>query len=303
MDYGMTFGQALEAMERELEGEWEQATEADGTITLTTQATKSATTDQANNNLADTEDNSPQALMKKVKSQTEKTTKSLTRTNRQTLKMLQNTWTSNENFIAEYGQMVEQYKLKDEYRAINWSYGHNAEQYLYSKLTQLRAIINTNLGHLNNFNTIPEDSLLNKAGIALDKALVEGMGAPSSIDTPKEFMGHLRTQFRGRKSEKTYKGDMANSFAQEIRSFAKTKTSYTQNIQAAQRMITTLDSLCNTHMKNGSMGDQEKKRVLVLQRNGSGMIVLYLNMIYFCYRLHVEYILNRRALLSRLFEK
>lgn len=303
MDYGMSFHKALRALESDLERFNAESEAAMEVLTITKQAAQSAKTDQANNTLKASSTNSTQTYVERARSEADKVLKTIQNRHNSTLRVLSNTWESNDQFIGEYSQYQNQYKLVDEIVVINWSYGHNAEQYLLNKLTKLRAVITTNASYLNNWQNIPQDALINQSGKTLDKSLVAAMGAPSSIDTANEYMGHLRTQFRGRKSEKTYRGEMVNVFINEIRSFAKTKTSYNQNINAAERIAKTIASTCEGHMRNASMSDEDKQHILKLQKNLDRMIVLYANMIYFSYRLAVEYILNRRVLVTKLYEK
>lgn len=281
------------------------AMEAGGiNTTLTQTATQSGKTDQANNNLKNTtSDNSVGNFSEQVKNEAERTIQRLERINASTLKFLQNTWNSNEEFISNYDEMQKSYKLQDELTVINWSYGHNAEQYLVGKLIKLRAAINTNVTYLTNWQNVPEDAIIRKNGKALDKAITESMGAPSSIDSVKEYMGHLRAQFRGRKGEKTYRGDMANGFINDIRNFAKTKTSYNENIQAAMRAAKQVESVIGGQIRNGRFVDNDRRQLMTLMKSADKMILTYASMIHFCYRLSVEYILNRRLILSRLYQK
>lgn len=303
MDYGMSFKEALAATEADLADFDEMMEPAQELLSLTRTAKQSAKTDQANNDMKSSAANSTQEFVKRAQSEGEKILKKIERTHASTLKVLNNTWTSNENFIGEFEEMQSSYKLVEQITVINWSYGHNAEQYLHSKLNQLRAVITKNAGYLNNWQNLPEDALIKLSGKNLDKELVSEMGAPSSIDTVNEFMGHLRTQFRGRKSEKNYRGELVNDLINQVRNFAKTKTSYSQDINAAERIAKSAQSTVESHMRSSDYSDEDKQQIIKLQRNLNRMLVTYANMIYFIYRLNVEYILNRRALIERLFEK
>lgn len=302
MNYGLSFREALEAQDYDL-SQFDEPVERAMEVSMTQSAAQSEKTDQANNTMTTSAVNETQDNVEKATNEGEKILKMIQNRHASTLKVLNNTWTSNEKFLEEFGNYQNQYKQLDQVTLINWSYGHNADQYLIDKLTQLRAVITRNAGYLNNWQNIPSDALIAQSGKALDKALISAMGAPSSIETPHEFMGHLRTQFRGKKSQKTYRGDMVNQYVNEIRSFAKTKTSYSQNINSAERLAKSIQSSAQNLMRSNNFSDQDKATILKYQRNLNRMLALYVNMIYFVYRLATEYILNRRVLVTKLFEK
>lgn len=230
-------------------------------------------------------------------------TKTLERVDKITSKLLNNAWNANDAFISQYDEMKTSYKQVDDQVLINWSYGHNADQYLHSKVTKLRAVITTNANYLSNWESMPESAILKKKGKELDKEVLSEMGAPSSIDTLEEFFGHLRAQFRGRKSEKTYHGQDADKLIQDVRSFAKTKSLYNQDISAVKRLNETIKNTCIGLMKRGNYIDQDRKQILNLQKNLIRMLTIFCNMIQFTYRMDVEYITNRRILITRLYEK
>lgn len=230
-------------------------------------------------------------------------TKTLERVDKITSKLLNNAWNANDAFISQYDEMKTSYKQVDDQVLINWSYGHNADQYLHSKVTKLRAVITTNANYLSNWENMPESAILKKKGKELDKEVLSEMGAPSSIDTLEEFFGHLRAQFRGRKSEKTYHGQDADKLIQDVRSFAKTKSLYNQDISAVKRLNETIKNTCIGLMKRGNYIDHDRKQILNLQKNLIRMLTIFCNMIQFTYRMDVEYITNRRILITRLYEK
>lgn len=230
-------------------------------------------------------------------------TKTLERVDKITSKLLNNAWNANAAFISQYDEMKTSYKQVDDQVLINWSYGHNADQYLHSKVTKLRAVITTNANYLSNWENMPESAILKKKGKELDKEVLSEMGAPSSIDTLEEFFGHLRAQFRGRKSEKTYHGQDADKLIQDVRSFAKTKSLYNQDISAVKRLNETIKNTCIGLMKRGNYIDQDRKQILNLQKDLIRMLTIFCNMIQFTYRMDVEYITNRRILITRLYEK
>lgn len=303
MDYGMTFREALEAFESDLNG-----VELSGAMELfgdseTNSAKMSSRTDQANNDMQSTQQDDIQESSKRVDAIIEKLVKSITRVNNSTLKVLQNTWEDNKQFISQYTEMSQTYKLKEQIDVINWTYGHNMEQYLHAKVVTLRAIVTKNAGYLSNWQNIPDDALIKKGGKELDNAIVAEMGAPGGIDTPTEFMGHLRAQFRGRKSEKSYRGEMAAKFIQDVRSFDGTRSTYTQDMQAATRVTKSLQNTVKNQIRNAQFSDEDRRSLIKYLRNMVRMMTIYINMIYFIYRLEVEYILNRRLIITRLYEK
>lgn len=303
MDYGLTFSEALIAQESDLNQYNDEELAMEATTTLTTQAKQSSTKDMSGNQMTTTAINDTQTAVERVTAEGEKIQNMIERKNQSALKFLNNTWDSNDTFLGQFEDYQNQYKLLDSVTLINWSYGHNADQYMVSKLTKLRAVITRNATYLNNWQNIPDDALIKQSGTALDKALITEMGAPSSIDTPNEFMGHLRTQFRGRKSQKTYRGESAKVYANEIRNFAKTKTSYKEHVDAAKRIAKSAQSTAESLTRSTKFSDQDHQVILKYLRNLYRMITLYVNMIYFVYRLSVEYILNRRVLVTKLFEK
>jgi len=274
-------------------------------VTETKTAKASSATDQANNRLSQdaTKGNDVQDFVKRLQEENERTAARLERINQATLKVLTATWNGNEEFLGNFLTMEKTYKLQETYTAINWSYGHNAEQYLVSKLTKLRAVLNTNIQYLQNWQNIPDDAIIRKSGAALDKSIVESMGAPSSIDTTKEYMGHLRAQFRGRKSEKEYRAEMANGFVSDIRNFAKTRTSYNEHMQAAIRAAKQVQSISTAQVRSARFIDSDRRMIFNLARTADKFIISYATMINFSYRLAIEYILNRRLLLTRMYQK
>ena len=274
-------------------------------VTATKTAKASNATDRANNRLSQdaTKGNDVQDFVKRLQEENERTAARLERINQATLKVLTATWNGNEEFLGNFSTMEKTYKLQETYTAINWSYGHNAEQYLVSKLTKLRAVLNTNIQYLQNWQNIPDDAIIRKSGAALDKSIVESMGAPSSIDTTKEYMGHLRAQFRGRKSEKEYRAEMANGFVSDIRNFAKTRTSYNEHMQAAIRAAKQVQSISTAQVRSSRFLDSDRRMIFNLARTADKFIISYATMINFSYRLAIEYILNRRLLLTRMYQK
>lgn len=305
MDYGATFTQMLAAQESDLAA-FDDFLPAQEVLTLNKDeersknvAAEKADPKKPENMTADT----MQELDKQLENQFEKMNEVIKRIHGQTLKLLNNTWESNATYISEYSANAGSYTQVPELTVINWSYGHKAENYLHGKVVKLRALMTTNVNYLNNIKGLPEDSLIVKSGKTLDQAVCAELGAPSSIENPNEFMGHLRTQFRGRKSEKTYRGEMAGVFIQEIRAFDKTKTTYQQDINAAERMAKSAHDILRTHIRNGTESEEDKRSALKYLKNIYRIITLYVNIIAFTYRLHVEYILNRRALVTRLYEK
>lgn len=318
MDYGMTFTAMLETMEQELAAldglsmatEVENINDASGIFknkdtTMTRSAEQARKTDVKGVNDQDQSiaKDTTQDFVKKVEENAEQVLATLDRVNKITTRLLENTLKANEEFIGQYDELQSTYKLVEDQVLINWSYAHNAEQYLHSKITKLRAVITTNANYLSNWENMPESAIINKKGKELDKELLSEMGAPSSIDTLNEFFGHLRSQFRGRKSEKTYRGEMANALIQEVRQFSKVRSTYTQDIAAVKRIATSVQNTCIGLMKRSNYIDQDRQRVLVYQRNINRALIVFCNMIQFVYRLHVEYITNRRILITRLYEK
>lgn len=304
MDYGYTLSQFQEVIEHDLSffDEMDAAMEV---LTLSRSAAQSEKTDNANNSLtqksaADASDNN-QDFIKQAQSNTDKAMQVIERTHAKVNKLLTNTLAENEKFIEQY--TTSGYKLQEELTVVNWSYGHNAENYLHSKVAKLRAILTNNANYLGSWQNIPDDALIKQKGKALDKELVGELGAPSSIDSLAEFQVHMQQQFRGRKSEKNYRGEMAEGFLNDIRNFAKVKTTYSQDISAAERICKSVLSKCNGIMRGTNYSDEDKKMVLKYQRSVYRILVSYCNLIYFTYRLYTEYILNRRLLVQRLYQK
>ena len=329
MDYGMTFSQMLQSFESDLNlfadtldiameandgnqtgGSYGQPTvtsEAERTrtptLTRSQQQSENASKRDVNDQDQTMQQDTVNEFVEKVRANGEAVLATINKTDRVTMRLLENTWNANDTFISQYDEMQSQYKLQDDIVLINWTYNHNAEQYLHSKVTKLRAVITTNANYLNNWEAIPQSALINLKTKELDKALCGEMGAPSSIDNLNEYFGHLRAQFRGRKSEKTYQGGEVNQFIQEVRSFAKTRTTYNQDIQAAKRINNSITSICTSLVKRSQYIDEDRRKILNLQRTLNRMLVFFCNMIQFVYRMHIEYITNRRILITRLYEK
>ena len=310
MNYdGRTFRDALEEMVLKWEEDWDGAFEADLTTSTTNQpsTTETATTQRRQSNAGTEKDititNNGQDYVARAKALGEKMDVSIEKERNRILKMLENVWKGNEQFIAEYNEMSQQYKLVDDLTVINWTYGHDMEQYLHSKVVKFRAILTDAGNSINNWQRIPDDSLLKKDKTAMMQAVIAQLGGPSSVDNMSEFIGHLRAQFRGRKSEKNYRGEMANKFMQEIRNFASTRTSFTQDTQAAQRVSKATVSAAGMQLRNTSFSTEDRQAIMKMLQAYTKLVALYMDVVGFVYRLEVEYILNRRAIMNRLFEK
>ena len=320
MDYGMKFSEFLRTLESDLRefDDFSSAMEAEmddedalvpnkegKTVTINRSAEQGRKTDFKVTDDQDqtTTKDQTQEFIERAEAVADGLTKTLERVDKITSKLLNNAWNANDAFISQYDEMKTSYKQVDDQVLINWSYGHNADQYLHSKVTKLRAVITTNANYLSNWENMPESAILKKKGKELDKEVLSEMGAPSSIDTLEEFFGHLRAQFRGRKSEKTYHGQDADKLIQDVRSFAKTKSLYNQDISAVKRLNETIKNTCIGLMKRGNYIDQDRKQILNLQKNLIRMLTIFCNMIQFTYRMDVEYITNRRILITRLYEK
>ena len=310
---GRTFRQALEELQHwtEAQDDWNVGMEADtptvNTGTAQMSNTETATTQRRRSEAAtstevSTTENSQdyvQSLQKKGKDLEDL----IARERNKMLKMLQNVWDSNDNFIAQYNDMSQTYKLLDEITVINWSYGHDMEQYLHSRVVKFRAVLTNNTNYLNSWQKIPEDALIKKDKTGMMRGVIGELGGPSSVDNMAEYIGHMRAQFRGRKSEKNYRGDMANKIMQEIRRFASTKSSFQQDIQAVDRIVKSATSSAMTQSRNTNFSDEDRRSIAKLFQSFSYLVRLYLEVMSFVYRLEIEYILNRRAIVTRLYEK
>lgn len=309
MNYGLTFSKALEAYDTSL-SQWDSSVESameastPKTQTITQQGQQSDVGIQSSE---PTSAENPQATIENMVTQitnmTEKITKTYDSISQRCDRFLNNTWNDNEKFIEQYAALKRDYKLVDKLTVINWTYGHDMEQYLHYKCVKLRSIITNNTTYLSNWQNTPKDALINLSGAALDKELVAQLGAPSSIETSNEFMGHLRSQFRGRKGDKTYRGEMADRFIQDVRNFARTKTSYSQDMGAANRAIKNIDSILKAQVRNSHLDNNARRNIIKMGQTLYRMIAHYLNLIYFVYQLQAEYILNRVAIINRLYEK
>lgn len=320
MDYGITFSQMLSAMEEDLRAldDFSAAMEANETnnndivpqnerktVTITRSAEQGRKTDNKDVNDQDQTmaKDEMQEFVEKANTLADGLTKTLERVNKITLKLLENAWAANDEFISQYDEMKSTYKQVEDQVLINWSYGHNADQYLHSKVTKLRAVITTNANYMANWENMPDTAILNKKGKELDKEVLAEMGAPSSIDTLDEFFGHLRAQFRGRKSEKTYHGQQADQLIQDVRNFAKTRSLYNQDIAAIKRLNDSIKNTCIGLIKRGNYIDEDRRKIINYQKNLIRMLTIFCNMVQFTYRMDVEYITNRRILITRLYEK
>ena len=311
MNYGETFSQALESAIL-LVSEWmddnqNSAMEVDmsnpTTNTMTQQQKRSDAATQAADRAANTSTDPVQDSVKRAQALGETMLNKINSVHRKTYKMLFNTWESNNKFIEQYDEMSKDYKLLDSITVVNWTYGHDMEQYLHAKVVTLRAFLTTSANYLNNWQNAPDTSVINMDDSELGSEILKQIGAPSSIDDLPEFMGHLRAQFRGRKSEKQYNGGQANTIMQEIRNFDKTRTDYAQDINAAERIAKTARDIVTGQMRNNNFQDSDRTMLLKMLKRVYKVIAWYIALINFVYRLEVEYILNRRAIVTRLYEK
>lgn len=310
MNYGLSFSQALEEMNTYLAWDPEDESVAlEAGLTDIQGENQSLTRQSQRSNAGSkaTQTNDTVDALQKASQTVEaigaKMLENVESVNKRCLKLLNNVWTANEEYIAQYNEMSEQYKLLDQVVVINWTYGHDMNQYLHAKVVKLQAIINRNAGYLSNWQNIPDDALINKGAKEMTAAILEGLGAPSGVDDMNEFIGHLRAQFRGRKSEKTYRGEMANKFIQEVRSFAKTKSTYKQDMDMASRVANNITNTMKGQVRNSSFSDEDRRSLLKMMKSMQKMLSTYTALIYFVYRLEVEYILNRKAIISQLYQK
>ena len=312
MNYGETFSQALEAGNMLIHGEWmdlamETAMEVDmsnpTTNTMTQQQKRSNAATQAADKNASTSSDPVQVSVKRVQSLADAMLNKINSVHRRTYKMLFNTWESNNKFIEQYDEMSREYKLLNSITVVNWTYGHDMEQYLHAKVVTLRAFLTTNANYLNNWQNAPDNAAVNMDGTELSSEILAQIGSPSSIDDLSEFMGHLRAQFRGRKSEKQYNGGQANTLMQEIRGFDKTRSAYAQDINAAERITKTARDIVMGQMRNNNFQDSDRTMMMKMLKRVYKIVSWYITLINFVYRLEVEYILNRRAIVTRLYEK
>lgn len=305
MFYGPKYSEALDSMLREL-SLWDSAMELDMTTpTLTEQAKKSkASSDKTETVTQKTESVDPiQNAIDKANTMSEEMLQAIESKHETCYKLLTNTWRDNEEFVEQYNEMKNTYKLQKEIKVINWTYGHDMTQYLHAKVASMRSIMTKNANLIGNWQKIGDDDLLNKSGTEMDKQLCADLGAPSSITTLNEYSNHLRTQFRGKKGEMVYKGDMAKKYVLDVRNFAKTKTTYTQDITAAERVTKSMQNTLKSKLRNSSLSDTDRGTILKLATNALRMVTFYINLIYFVYRMECEFIINRRAIITQLYEK
>lgn len=311
MNYGETFSQALESsiilISEWMDDDNKSAMEVDmsnpTTNTMTQQQKRSDVATQAADRTNTTSTDPVQDSVKRAQALSETMINKINSVHRKTYKMLFNTWESNNKFIEQYDEMSKEYKLLDSITVVNWTYGHDMEQYLHAKVVTLRAFLTTSANYLNNWQNAPDTAIINMDDSELSSEILKQIGAPSSIDDLSEFMGHLRAQFRGRKSEKQYNGGQANTIMQEIRSFDKTRTDYAQDINAAERIAKTARDIVTGQMRNNNFQDSDRTMLLKMLKRVYKVIAWYITLINFVYRLEVEYILNRRAIVTRLYEK
>lgn len=194
------------------------------------------------------------------------------------------------------------YKLQESITVVNWSYQHNPQRYLHTRVIKLRQILEANIRDIQKSKEeLPEDSLLECTYQALEEKCMKLIGAPSSVTRYKEFVTWTQTQFRGRKAERTIPNSEAQKCVQAMNEYARLQNVINQDINEITRCINTMNAKVRGTLSNSMTDDQTRQTMLKRVDRCCKLFTMYMAHVNMVYRLHTEYILNRRAVLKRLY--
>ena len=187
---------------------------------------------------------------------------------------------------------------------INWTYAHDPTRYLHPKVLRTKMVLEKNLQYLTGISIRenPKDSVLNMNRQELEESVLRQIGAPSTTVKYSQFVAWTQGQFRGKKAERQLDSTDAKLYLRQMQAFEKIDTQLKKDLNDADALINRLRT-ARQYMVSSRAPIQEKQSILSKMNRIGKLFVMYLNMLQMMYRLHVEYVLNRRAILRRLYQK
>lgn len=109
--------------------------------------------------------------------------------------------------------------------------------------------------------------------------------------------------FRGTKVVAHIPNGEASGIRNEMMQFGKYEKEFNIDTNGIVQHMKTALSTTTTHMNNATLEKKDKQSIMKQYRNACRMISIYTSLVFFTYRLHCEYMLNRRAILQNLYQK
>ena len=320
LDYGFTYKEAMEQCESLLqyfEDQPEMAMEAQDqgvtrvdnqTVkpaqqTMTSMAKKSMAQDQAkNSNQIQKTSEDPQELLKQFDEKVKTIQDAKSKVGQRLTALVMTTKEGNQEFLKAVN--ANAFKLQNAITVINWTYAHDPTRYLHPKVLRTKMVLEKNLQYLTGISIRenPKDSVLNMNRQELEESVLRQIGAPSTTVKYSQFVAWTQGQFRGKKAERQLDSTDAKLYLRQMQAFEKIDTQLKKDLNDADALINRLRT-ARQYMVSSRAPIQEKQSILSKMNRIGKLFVMYLNMLQMMYRLHVEYVLNRRAILRRLYQK
>lgn len=307
MKYDVSWAEALESAIRDMDyvcpSHLERAFEADEIkMPSMSQSNKmSQNTDFANNKISKTkvdEETSPQEFIGKLEEKIKFVRGRAATTKTSITNIIKTADRANKEFLEGIrdSEPVESVQL------MNWRYGHNPDKYLHKRVIVLRQVLEKMIRDIRKSNEeLGENSILVKGASGMEEPVMREIGAPSSITTYREFVSWTQAQFRGRKSELTYHSSDASKFIKDMQQYSRIVRVIVQDLAEVDRLLGLLQNQLRGQLASEVVDYQLKQTYIKRMDRCAKIFIMYLNMITMTYRLHTEYILNRRAVLKRLY--
>lgn len=218
-------------------------------------------------------------------------------------KLIQSADAENQQFLKNI--KTQEYKeTEGPIEVTNWTYGHNPQRYLHQKVIKLKSVIDSNIRELRKDATaLSDQSILEKTAADMEEIVVRQMGAPSAITSYKEFSLWLQTQFRGKKATRQLGSEMIQPCVSAMQDFSHSAATFKNDIGAVDNMLRAMSTQVRSQLNNTDIHDTMKQKLLKRVDRLNKLIVMYLSCIVLSYRLQTEYVLNRRAIMRRLYQK
>ena len=197
--------------------------------------------------------------------------------------------------LRESGQ-----KPQETVRVTNWMYAHDPNRYLHAKIVRMKQVMDKNAQEIVATENAEGVVLVMNKG-DLEESIMRQIGAPSTVERYTQLMSWIQTQFRGRKAEMQLSSQDINKYVKQMEDFAKIETQLKGDLANVERAINQINAKVRNLMNSSTVNAQEKGRVSKRLNPMGPVFAMYNSLVYMMYRLHVEFVLNRRAILKRLY--
>ena len=182
----------------------------------------------------------------------------------------------------------------------NWTYAHDPKRYLHAKIVRMKQVMDKNVQEIVATENADGVVLAMNRG-DLEETIMRQIGAPSSIERYTQLMSWIQTQFRGRKAQMSLSAQDINKYVRQMEEFDKIEAQLKSDLANVDRALNQMNSKVRNILNSSTVNHQEKGRVIKRVNHMGRVFAMYNNMVYMMYRLHVEFVLNRRAILKRLY--